>query len=645
MTLTNEYQYIATSSEFYGHGTPQNYYRYRLILHAKFEQVAGATYRVWLRTYMVTVTQTPFSTASDGDVESYASAGGVKAFSKTTGPDSSSWGTSVAGDGTTYSNGILLGEGYTDIDGSDGAAHSVELLGYWKKVSYTSSGAYAGIPYHNTVAQASATVTLPALAVASTISADNGYFGDVIPITISRFDSIYTHTITAACAGVSETILDNGTAYPTVNWTPAVSKYAPKITSSMSANCVLTCSTYRYGVLVGTRTTNITLTLKAAEVKPSTAITVEDAAGYFAKYGKYVATKSKLKISLTNTLLYGATVKAVSIAANGATFSTNPATTNELLSASYNTVTAQIQDSRSQMSDQVSVALDVLPYSPPAINSFSVHRCNNDGSANDEGAYCRIDFDVSISPLDDINSRALTVKYKAVSAEEYTSGSISLSAYAVTGSYLFAADTEQSFDVRLELTDDFSTSTIQTILSTASTTIALRPGGLGVGFGKVPEHDYSIETAANWTIRIGERTLLDYLHPVGSVYISSQPTDPGTLFGGTWTRIKDTFILAAGDSYAIGAAGGASTVTLTENQIPAHAHTFKNGSHTWLWGIKSGLTTPVIAVGANASAQYGSSNELITDQGVWNGTNNTGGGQSHNNMPPYIARYVWERTA
>ena len=543
MTLTNEYQHIATSSEIYGHGTPQTYYRYRLILHAKFEQAAGATYRVWLRTYMVTTTQTPFSTASDGDVESYASAGGVKAFSETTGPSSSSWGTRVAGDGTTYSNGILLGEGYTDIDGSDGAAHSVELLAHWQKVSYTSSGAYAGIPYHNTVAQATATVTLPALAVASTISADNGYFGDIIPITISRFDSIYTHTITAACAGVSETILDNGTTYPTVNWTPAVATYAPKITSAMTANCVLTCSTYRYGVLVGTKTINITLTLKAAEVKPSTAITVEDAAGYFAMYGKYVATKSKLKIALTNTLLYGATVKAVSIAANGASYSTNPATTNELLSASYNTVTAQIQDSRSQMSDQVSVDLDVLPYSPPAINSFSVHRCDSDGSANDEGAYCRVDFDISISPLDDINSRALTVKYKAVKVEEYTSDSISLSAYAVTDSYVFPADTEQSFDVRLELTDDFSTSTMQTRLSTAATTVGYRPNGRGIGFGKVPENDYSVEIAANWTLRIGERTLLDYLHPVGSIYISSQSTDPGTLFGGTWSQVENTLAL------------------------------------------------------------------------------------------------------
>ena len=389
----------------------------------------------------------------------------------------------------------------------------------------------------------SVTVEAGTAATPSTISAPDGYFGNVIPITISRQDASYTHTITASCAGVTETIISNSADYPTVNWIPDIDTYAPKIPNAMSANCVLTCSTYWNGLLAGSKSVSITLTLPEAAVKPSTVISVTDTAGYLAIYGKYVATKSKLKISLTDTLKYGASTKAVSITANGATYSTNPATTNELLSESYNAVKAKIQDSRSLWSDEAAVTLNILPYAPPSISSFSVHRCDADGSANDEGAYCRVDFKVSISPLDDINSRALAVKFKAVSAEEYTSDSINLSAYAVTDSYVFPADTEQSFDVRLELTDDFSTSTMQTILSTAAVIMAFRAGGHGVGFGKVPEHDYSVEIAANWTLRIGERTLLDYLHPVGSIYISSQSTDPDTQFGGTWTQVENTLAL------------------------------------------------------------------------------------------------------
>jgi len=62
-------------------------------------------------------------------------------------------------------------------------------------------------------------------------------------------------------------------------------------------------------------------------------------------------------------------------------------------------------------------------------------------------------------------------------------------------------------------------------------------------------------------------------HPIGSLYWSSQNTDPGTLFGGTWQRIKDKFILAAGDTYTNGATGGAATVTLVTNNLPSHNHT------------------------------------------------------------------------
>ena len=46
------------------------------------------------------------------------------------------------------------------------------------------------------------------------------------------------------------------------------------------------------------------------------------------------------------------------------------------------------------------------------------------------------------------------------------------------------------------------------------------------------------------------------------------------MFGGTWTQIKDRFILAAGDSYTNGATGGAATVTLSINNMPNHTHTF-----------------------------------------------------------------------
>ena len=71
-----------------------------------------------------------------------------------------------------------------------------------------------------------------------------------------------------------------------------------------------------------------------------------------------------------------------------------------------------------------------------------------------------------------------------------------------------------------------------------------------------------------------KENFLNLVYPVGSIYWSSNNTNPSTLFGGTWTQIKDRFILAAGDSYSNGATGGAATVTLTVSNMPSHKHSF-----------------------------------------------------------------------
>ena len=68
--------------------------------------------------------------------------------------------------------------------------------------------------------------------------------------------------------------------------------------------------------------------------------------------------------------------------------------------------------------------------------------------------------------------------------------------------------------------------------------------------------------------------LMKLIYPVGSIYWSGNSTNPSTLFGGTWTQIKDKFVWAKGDSDTLGATGGAKTVTLTVNNMPSHNHSF-----------------------------------------------------------------------
>lgn len=71
------------------------------------------------------------------------------------------------------------------------------------------------------------------------------------------------------------------------------------------------------------------------------------------------------------------------------------------------------------------------------------------------------------------------------------------------------------------------------------------------------------------------------LYPVGSVYISFNSTSPSTLFGGTWVRLKDTFLLVNGDTYPANSTGGSATKTIAMSNMPSHNHSVSSsGLHT-----------------------------------------------------------------
>lgn len=71
--------------------------------------------------------------------------------------------------------------------------------------------------------------------------------------------------------------------------------------------------------------------------------------------------------------------------------------------------------------------------------------------------------------------------------------------------------------------------------------------------------------------------------------MSTNSTTPSSLFGGTWTQIKDCFLLAAGDNYKAGKTGGSASVALTANQLPAHRHSVQ-GVHYNNSGYTSSAT-------------------------------------------------------
>lgn len=157
---------------------------------------------------------------------------------------------------------------------------------------------------------------------------------------------------------------------------------------------------------------------------------------------------------------------------------------------------------------------------------------------------------------------------------------------------------------------------------------------------------------------------LSSVYPVGSIYMSVNSTSPATLFGGTWERIQDRFLLAAGSTYAAGGFGGEATHTLTEAELPNHRHTFTTdsaGDHTHslnhvLGNSGGGWTGDTAGNLSGSGRKFGYINPNYTIKTVTNTgsggahthsgtTNGTGGNGKHNNMPPYLTVYMWKRVA
>lgn len=123
-------------------------------------------------------------------------------------------------------------------------------------------------------------------------------------------------------------------------------------------------------------------------------------------------------------------------------------------------------------------------------------------------------------------------------------------------------------------------------------------------------------------------TIVDIIYPIGSIYLSINPTPPQQLFGGEWEQIKDRFLLSAGDTYAAGNAGGEAAHTLTVAEIPPHQHLFPSYAED---------DVDLSGWSAKAIHTFKQEQKMSTEY--------NGAGAAHNNMPPYLTVYMWKRTA
>lgn len=170
-------------------------------------------------------------------------------------------------------------------------------------------------------------------------------------------------------------------------------------------------------------------------------------------------------------------------------------------------------------------------------------------------------------------------------------------------------------------------------------------------------------------------TIADVIYPVGSIYMSMADTDPSKLFGGTWSRIKDYFLLA---SETAGTTGGDRFIQIQPKNLPPHTHTIpphrhiipphthtveisNGGAHTHAlsliktvaagtasyraasYGAVGAATAKTSAADAHTHKATASKVELTTEASSKGVTGETGVGQEIDIMPPYLTVNMWQR--
>jgi len=343
-------------------------------------------------------------------------------------------------------------------------------------------------------------------------------------------------------------------------------------------------------------------------------------AGYIKGYSKAEAVFDSALVDMSAT--FGAHIASFSVTCQGVTDSSTYRT--PVLSSPSVEVVCTVTDSRGRSAGE-SFALAVMDYAKPAFGSVEIFRCDENGVQAEDGTHYSAKASVLFSPLGGQNSIALS-SAAAVSGGSYGAEEAMTAGAAHLSAALLSADA--SGTVRLSVSDALGNSAVYyRSLPTRKWAMKFRPDGNGVAFGKAAEYDGVFEIAGGWQIR--GQGLFDAVYPVGSIYMSVSSADPATLFGGVWERLEDRFLLGAGTVCAAGATGGEREHTLSVDEMPSHTHRLygaDNDPPDWFGG--SGNT-------------YG----IRPRQGqAYDYLEYVGGGAAHNNMPPYLAVYMWKRT-
>ena len=441
--------------------------------------------------------------------------------------------------------------------------------------------------------------------------------GDTIVVHMNRKSTVFTHTVVLKLGSYSYTIgtgvMDNISLDTDII---ASSLYA-QMPNSNSMTGEIAVTTYSGDTVIGT--SSCAIIAHVVNSNPTFDVSYEDSNSNtvaITENNQYIIrNNSTLKISVSNAqALNSATLKTLTAVVNGNAYtgtlngSTGTINVGVVNISSDAKVTVKIVDSRGNEGIR---EITVLVYDwtlPSAI--IKLNRKSN--------YYSESILNVNANYASIGGKNEVTIKYRTKKVANSTYSTYT--AIQNNSDANFTADNEYEWNVQVNVADKLGSTTYNLLL----------PRGIPIAYVDTKKNSFGVNCFPKneKSLEINGKTVFDMVYPVGSVYVSVNSTSPATLFGGTWVQIKDKFLLSAGDTYKAGATGGEATHVLTVDEMPRHNHSIDNLN-------ASGSTTPYMTVQAQEKKGYGGNVQTFF----------TGGGQAHNNMPPYIVVYIWQRTA
>lgn len=480
--------------------------------------------------------------------------------------------------------------------------------------TYNINVTFNGVFYGNTTVSGNGTLnTIPRTSDVS-VTVNNLNFNETTTINISRKSNSFTHTITFKWYGIEKIIADK-TGSTSINYTFDID-LANSIPNQATGWGTFVCDTYSGATKIGSSSTTVTVnTQNNDNFKPIvTDIIVKElnSAVTTAVGAKFLQNKSSFSVEGLYATKYSASIKSVEIKFGNNTYNNNPMT--DFTTSEYGTIPVIVNmvDTRGYSATKT-INIVVEKYSNPQVTQLSVRR------RTDALEIVDISWAGNTTPVGVDNTMGYKLEYNSEKNKTWISLKSDSNTTTSDWSGQLTKDSmaiDQVYNYRITIYDELMNAVSTQVVPVAS--VPMSWGSTGASAGKVfEEGKESFQVSGD--ISINGVKLRDIFYPIGSIYQSTNSTNPSEFIGGTWERYaKGRVLIGVDDSGGKGTFGNANYNGGSKNPLTEHGHYFRNfnghQAYTYAWGT-GGFVSPQVAInGTSAVGGNVSNNGLFTQQ-------------------------------